>query len=280
LATRRVRSLTQHLTEQRPGCAPSENGYPSFGGRRGVSSILMYHGVRNTPRHRYDVRIDDFERQLNLLSSTPVISIEALISGSSGVALTFDDGDVTCLAEVAPRLAQRNWPAVAYITTGYLNRIGYLRTAELRHLAKGGILIGAHGHTHRPLNLLSDAELWDELVRSKSVLEHALGFSVRHMALPGGAGSLRVTAAARSVGFESVATSWPATVGKRCDCYRLPRAAIRADMTEAEFQLILAHSLRFYLRARAHVRATNLTRRLVGASAYQALQKARRLVRG
>jgi peptidoglycan/xylan/chitin deacetylase (PgdA/CDA1 family) len=242
------------------------------------STILMYHGVVRAPERVYDVSLAAFERQLDDLAEERLCSLDDVIDGAAGVALTFDDGYDNCLTEVAPRLERRGWRAMAYITSGYLGRPGFLEASELRDLLAAGFSIGAHGHTHRSLNLLCDAGLRDELLRSKDTLEQLLSRPVEHMALPNGAGGRRVVKFARRAGFRSIATSWPGVIGLGGDPYALPRFPLRATTSHAEFLAVLACSRSFYYRAQLHVAAARLARGLVGAERYAHLRELRHLL--
>jgi peptidoglycan/xylan/chitin deacetylase (PgdA/CDA1 family) len=81
-----------------------------------------------------------------------------------------------------------------WITTYFLEKFGdekaaaealYMNKDELKYLAKVGS-IGSHGHSHRPLAKLSNAELNEELHRSREILETLTGVAPTGVSFPYG----------------------------------------------------------------------------------------------
>src|SRR5947209_6318191 len=143
-------------------------------GRLGVVA-LMYHGVGDAPIDgsdtlRYRVREREFAAQIELLEQLGTVIAPGEPVTGPGVLLTFDDGDQTVVDAVLPRLKARGMKAVLFMTTAWMGRRGYLDAAGVRALADAGWLVGAHGHTHRFLNLLSPAELDAELSTARDLL--------------------------------------------------------------------------------------------------------------
>ena len=85
-----------------------------------------------------------------------------------------------------------------------------LTSAELRDLAASPLVdIGAHGYEHVPLSRLDEGPLREDIARSQSTLEAALGESVALFSYPYGNLSERVTTAVRAAGFEAAVTTVP-----------------------------------------------------------------------
>jgi peptidoglycan/xylan/chitin deacetylase (PgdA/CDA1 family) len=123
--------------------------------------------------------------------------------------LTFDDGGAS--AEwIADMLDRHQWRGQFFITTGYLNRPGFLSTGQLRGLHKRRHMIGSHSHSH-PLRMAScsDDRLREEWRRSTSVLADALGVAIITASVPGGLYSSAVARAAAEVGVKKLYTSQP-----------------------------------------------------------------------
>lgn len=57
---------------------------------------------------------------------------------------------------------------------------------QVRLLAQSGMAIGSHSHSHRRMASLSEEQQREELMTSKQILEHELGFEVRSVAYPFG----------------------------------------------------------------------------------------------
>lgn len=106
-----------------------------------------------------------------------------------------------------------------------------LTSKELGELAAGGLIdIGAHGMTHRPLSGLSDTEQYDEIARSKAVLEEALGTTVTSFSYPYGLEedfTATTAALVERSGFELACTNVCDAVDRQTDPYRLPRFWVR-----------------------------------------------------
>ena len=245
----------------------------------------MYHGIGAPPPRvadegHYNVERAELERQLEVLTSRRVISLDAMLGGERGVVLTFDDGERSVLLEAAPLLERRRLPAVLYVTSGLLGSPGYLAPEEVVKAAAAGLTIGAHGHTHRFLSDLPDAELEDELVRSRETLTRLGGVPVAHMSLPGGRGDARVAAAARRAGFRTVATSRAGLASIRQDAYDIPRMPVNRGIPPGRFASLCDGSLSLYAPAIARERALRLAKRALGNDRYVALRGAARRLLG
>jgi len=249
------------------------------------SPILMYHGVGPPPPRvadegHYNVDRAELEQQLDVLASRRVISLEAMLGGEAGVVLTFDDGERSVLLEAAPLLSARRLPAVLYVTSGLLGMPGYLAPEEVAKAAAAGLTIGAHGHTHRFLSDLPDAELDDELERSRQTLGKLVGAPVVHMSLPGGRGDTRVAAAARRAGFRTVATSRAGLASIRQNAYDIPRMPVNRGLSPAGFASLCDGRLAVYAPAIVKERALWAAKRALGNDRYVALRGAARRLLG
>jgi peptidoglycan/xylan/chitin deacetylase (PgdA/CDA1 family) len=74
--------------------------------------------------------------------------------------------------------------------------------------------------THRPLTLLADHELGDELKQGRATLRAATGEAVDLFSYPDGACDARVTAAVQAAGYCAAVLAGEGAGGQR---YRLPR---------------------------------------------------------
>ena len=209
--------------------------------------FLMYHELARPGRPlcdsspgyvRYVVGEEDFVRQLDRLRALGLAGLtvsDALQRAQGAVAITFDDGCETDLLIAAPALSARGFGATFYVTTGFLNRAGYLGTTQLRSLAESGFEIGSHGVTHRFLSDLADADLVSELSDSKACLEDIVGRAVEHFSCPGGRWDSRVAGTAHEVGYSSVATSRTGTVSSGTHRFNLRRNAVMRHTSLHEF---------------------------------------------
>ncbi len=164
--------------------------------RRNDVRILTYHSV-GARDHEMNVAPDIFAEQMRwLVDNVDVITLDEAARGLPGVAITFDDGYVDNLTNVAPILRRLNIPATVFVVAGRLgenldhdaNRphARLLREEELLELHGAGLEIGGHSMTHRRLSSLDSTSKRDEIERCKSTLESILGEPVRAFAYPYG----------------------------------------------------------------------------------------------
>jgi peptidoglycan/xylan/chitin deacetylase (PgdA/CDA1 family) len=215
---------------------------------------LCYHGVgRVAPGadpHALFIGPEAFAEQLDVLAAQGYAVVGAGELGErvargdgDGVgAVTFDDGLAQTARAAAPLLAERGMRASMFVTTGLMGGVHphvggaepIMTPAEVVELAAAGFEIGSHAVDHVPLPELSDAELRDQLRRSRAVLEDLLGRAVTTMAYPFGAHDERVVEAAREAGYEvacgcSGSGPW--------DPLRLPREPVFPSLTPLRLRL-------------------------------------------
>ena len=177
--------------------------------------VLLYHSVSDTPSSAiapYAVSPAAFERQLDAIRKShhavTVSELAGCLAGDavlphSPVVITFDDGFADNLEVAAPRLLARQLSATVYVTTGFLGLQGMLEPSQLANLETAGVEIGAHAVTHTPMDELSLNAAREEIVRSKAVLEDALGHRVDSFAYPHGYSTAGVRGEVRAAGFGS-----------------------------------------------------------------------------
>jgi peptidoglycan/xylan/chitin deacetylase (PgdA/CDA1 family) len=169
--------------------------------------ILLYHSLTaeaGRAYRPYTVAPDVFRAQMESIAEAGLASttISDLLGrglkDGRAIAITFDDGFREIVDVALPILTACGLTASVYIVTGHiggtsrwLDRDGegnrpLLSWAEIRSLAAAGIEIGAHGHRHLPLDLLSETEAAAEISRSRLALEDGLGRPVTSFAYPYG----------------------------------------------------------------------------------------------
>ena len=124
------------------------------------------------------------------------------------ISLTFDDGSKGYWENARPLVNAKGFKTTQYIPTGGLtsNPLDpFLMTRDqITTLAREGNEIGAHSVTHPLLTTRTDAELANELVTSKDVLEAIPGVgTIRNFAYPFGDYDARVIEAEKQAGYRS-----------------------------------------------------------------------------
>lgn len=116
---------------------------------------------------------------------------------------------------------------------------------EAAEMARGGMTIGSHTHSHRLLSKLSPDEQFDELLASKQLLEHRLHTRVNTLAYPVGirtAFSRDSKEAARKAGYDAAFSFYGGVnrLDTATEPFDVRRMAVDADLSEERFRLRVA----------------------------------------
>ena len=154
-----------------------------------------------------------------------VDELRAYGTPSENVAcLTFDDGYEDNLTQAAPLLLDLKVPATVFVTSGLMlgdravcehfrsrarYETNFMSPRQVAELHRAGFEIGAHTHTHPNMATLSVERTREEVARSKTALEDAIGAPVHTFAYPFGKRSIHYTPmtvrAVREAGFSAAA---------------------------------------------------------------------------
>jgi len=204
---------------------------------------LTYHGVADVPlrrdRHHLFVRPRDLRRQIAKLRSWgyELVTFGELArraargEAAGSAALTFDDGFVDNLETLVPLLYEEGAPATVFVVSGWLGDVHpvaswtrLMTDDEVRELARAGIEVGAHTHTHPDLTKLKRDGALAELVESKELLERATEQPIDVAAYPFGAANAATRLLACEAGFRAACRTLGQ--GRWKDPYDLPRQAM------------------------------------------------------
>lgn len=157
------------------------------------------------------------------------------------VVITFDDGFADFMDHALPVLTRHALCATMYVVTGcvgststWLDGVGegdrpMLGWSELEALAPAGIEVGAHTHSHPQLDIISRAMAWEEIRRSRGVLEDRLGREVPSFAYPFGFHGPKVRALVQRAGFRSACAVKDALSGPGDDPLAIARVIVPGD---------------------------------------------------
>jgi len=218
-----------------------------------IIPILLYHSVHTDPPDwiaPFTVSPANFVRHIELIheSGRTAMTASDLVRAlrheiplpERPVVVTFDDGFAD-FANAAAVLAEHLVPATLYVTTGAMRGRGplpddmalpaatMLDWSQLPELVEQGIEIGAHTHTHPQLDILRSPAAADEIVRSKHMLEDALGREVPSFAYPHGFQSTRIRRLVADSGHHSACAVINALSSESDDPYALARLTVRND---------------------------------------------------
>lgn len=193
--------------------------------RDGSLVILLYHGVDSgegfagqAEPHRREYILGDrlFEDHMGYLRARgcrvrPLGEcLDRLAAGDrsqDAVALTFDDGEVSCHRTIAPLLERLQFRGDFFIVSRLIGEPGYMTAGQIRELSDQGHGIHSHSASHRFLTTLDRQAIDEELAGSKEAVEAITGKPVKFFSCPRGAYDDRVLEAARRAGYQRVLTS-------------------------------------------------------------------------
>jgi len=222
--------------------------------------VVMYHSVSQAERNPdwpWAVSVRQFRENLDLLGEAgyAVVAVRDLAKmperrPARTVAITFDDGYVDNLA-ACEELASRGMRATWFVVSGSVGRepawpedgrpAGRLLDAsELRALLGAGMEIGSHSVSHVRLTTVGDAQLRQELVDSKAMLEDVIGDEVVTFAYPYGDWDERCEAAVREAGYRYACTTVTGWALRDVNPYRLRRLTVFNDDDLGRFARKLA----------------------------------------
>lgn len=237
--------------------------------------------LRDPGARRYALDVRTFHRQMRQVAaaappagaSRPA-SWAALDDPASrnGVWITFDDGHVSNADLAWPVLRELGLGAILFITTDWIGTPGFMSAAQIRELRAGGLLIGAHGCSHRFLSDLDETEARRELVESRGRLEDILGESVAGMALPGGRNHPRLRKLAADAGYRHLFTSRIALARAEGDPLDWPRVPI-TNVQPADFlPALLSGDARGLHRMARNAAIRGAAKRMLGNRLYERLR--------
>lgn len=204
--------------------------------------VLMYHSAPESgPGSRLAVPRRLIDRQWRALRSdgwtlrglTEALDLSRADPEARIVGVTFDDGYSDFLG-VIDLLSKYDAHATLYLPTShhYITERGHspwLSWPEVASLPTEFVEIGSHAHVHRPLDVLSQADLDYEVRHSRQLLTDRIGAEPVSFCYPNGYSSHRVRRAVSTAGYSNACV-----IGRRlADPIGPPYAVPRLQVTSA-----------------------------------------------
>jgi len=193
--------------------------------------ILMYHRIIDRPNPelaRWAVSTAAFGRQMDFLRRRGfhTMSMHQLVKARRDgrplagrpVILSFDDAYLDFLENSLPVLRRKGFGATVFTPTGHIGGVAdwdarfgpaapIMDCAQLRNIARLGIEIGSHLHTHTRVDQLSFNALVQEASESRRILAEITGSPPNVVATPYGSLDRPALSILRTARFELVATT-------------------------------------------------------------------------
>ena len=213
--------------------------------------VLIYHHVKllkpsdnaierglTVLPYQFDAQLDYLQRHRYLTVTATALTAHLLKAAKlppNPVVLTFDDGYTDVYADVYQQLRRRHLVATFFIVPGFLNTPRYLTWRQVTDMEHHGMDIEAHSMTHPDLTTLRPEAVWQEVARSRQVLETHLHRPIDIFAYPYGAYDAAVVSAVSRAGFQTAFTTHQGWVARSDQLLTLPRVYIDIDDTLAVF---------------------------------------------
>jgi peptidoglycan/xylan/chitin deacetylase (PgdA/CDA1 family) len=206
-----------------------------------MTPVLYYHRVgpfRPGAPRKMTVTPENFKSQMHFLrrNGIEVLTLDEVLAGKKGVALTFDDGFKDCMEFALPTLQALHFPATFFIVAGRVGETDtWMRVTDmpeerimdwddLKRLLDARMVLGSHSMTH---GTLTEGEVRD----SRKMLEDRLGVPMHHFAYPRGERPAGAEDWVRGAGFKA---GWATKSGDE-GVYRRRRLPISANASLADF---------------------------------------------
>ena len=241
--------------------------------------VLCYHGTSPTWQSELSVTPEGLGRHVEVLLGKGYRAAtfrDAILTRSfpKTFSVTFDDAYLSVFEHAFPVLSSLDVPATVFVPTDFPatgrpmswpgiedwlgttdeSELRCMSWEQLRELQDGGWEVGSHTCTHPHLTRLGDAELADELRRSRAVCEQELGTPCLSIAYPYSDVDARVAAAAGAAGYRLGATL---PVGfPPANLLRWPRVGMYGSTSALMFQLKISRRVRAIRRRYAPLART------------------------
>jgi peptidoglycan/xylan/chitin deacetylase (PgdA/CDA1 family)/GT2 family glycosyltransferase/SAM-dependent methyltransferase len=160
--------------------------------------------------------------------------------------ITFDDGYRDFHDTAWPILQAHDFIAEVFIVTDHVGGAAHWDAGfgspaplmgwdEIQELGAAGVRFGSHMASHSHMNTLSSREIVREAIRSRALLERALGTSCTSIAAPFGEAGDCFVRIARRCGYEIGVTTEPGFARLGNDMLRLPRIEVLGDWSLEQF---------------------------------------------
>jgi methionyl-tRNA formyltransferase len=223
-------------------------------------AVLLFHRVSDSARDNLTVGIEQFERQMQLLSTQcTVLSIEEVIasepvprSAKPLVCVTFDDGYLDNYSNAAPILQRHSIPAAFFVTTGLIGTQGtfphdvrrgntpipLMNWDQLRQLRRDGFTVGSHSVTHIDCAAEDENKVRAELAQSRDDLRREIGLRDVIFAYPYGGrqhmtpGRLELV---KQAGYVACLSAYGGSNIGKVERYNVLRIGIHWEFTDRAF---------------------------------------------
>ena len=199
-------------------------------------TILNYHKVDNM-NIALSVLPEDFDRQMAYLKENGYNTINTdqlydyMVNGAelpeNPIMITFDDGYEDNYQNAYPILKKYGFTGTIFVITDFVsNQPNYLTWEQIKEMKANGMDFQSHTASHKSMTELTEAQLKDELTRSKQTLDTQLNQDTKFMAYPTGTYNLYIAKLVNDAGYRGAFTIKYGNVDRASNIYALERVPI------------------------------------------------------
>lgn len=224
--------------------------------------VLLYHSISDEASSevaRFAISPKVFDEHMRHLAEEgyssmtvteflPVLRSEAALPARP-VLVTFDDGFRDFLVNGLPIMQRHGIASTLYATSGFMgdgdapgmNHSGdtMLAWTELAEVARQGVEVGGHTHTHPMLDTIPRVSAQGEITRCKALIEQELGAPVASFAYPHGYSSAWIRREVAAAGYTSACAVKNALSHTGDDPFAIARLMLEATHTRDDFARML-----------------------------------------
>lgn len=256
--------------------------------------ILMYHEVNKEGKNP-DGKIkmhpscylsaSQFEEQMHYLHRNKFYSLtlkeiidsnkrnNILLNNKKPIIITFDDGHTGNYKDAFPILKKYGFTATFFIATSWINKENMVSWNQLKEMIDGGMSVQSHTVSHPPLSTISDAQIKNELLESRKIIEKNLGVKVDFLSLPHGDFNSRVKIIAKQVGYKAIFSTDPKYFCKNNNNLLIGRIEIRYEDNMNYFISIVEKRCRLLIFLRLIKMIKFYFRSFIGVNNYRKLYR-------
>jgi peptidoglycan/xylan/chitin deacetylase (PgdA/CDA1 family) len=192
----------EHGAAKAPARTPAPKTDAASMAARAHVPVLCWHQIRastasdSAQDRTYIVSPKALAGQLDALDRAGyhTVSAQALVAHvalgkplpAKPVLLTFDDGSEGQYARALPLLRRHHFVATFFVMTVVLDKPGWLTSAQVRRLDRGGMTVAAHTYDHHAVPDYTGHDWETQLVEPAAELAKLVGHPVRIFAYPFG----------------------------------------------------------------------------------------------
>ncbi len=252
--------MQERAVTNRPAQQPGVR--PGLGNPRKIK-VLLYHRVvpdaHEEPTGEFCIRVSRFRQQMHLLDRMgfTAITFEDYLLYLRGeldlprhpIIITFDDGYEETFTQALPVLQEFGMRAVVFVIADPnveqntwdkgkpFFGVRLLNTRQILEMRAAGIEIGSHTLSHPHLPSLGREECWEQISRSRMLLEITLNAPVKVFSYPYGELSADLKLLVAKAGYSVACAAWtgPAMFGQ--DLYEVRRLFVNGKMNPLGFSI-------------------------------------------